>query len=184
MQVKERTRRDIEDKLLEMGDYVKMGYLQSCLKNPLDIETKRFVLFRLAGIYEQRRMFGDAAKLMKIASDLNPTEKGRVVDLVKASELFVKSGDFSESLFCFRKAISHSTEIEKNRVKESVKQSYKTQARILLGKGKRRNAMEVYECLLREFDLDIQEKLNVKKELLGLYDRLGKIREFSKLKEN
>ncbi len=44
--------------------------------------------------------------------------------------------------------------------------------------------MEVYECLLREFDLDIQEKLNVKKELLGLYDRLGKIREFSKLKEN
>jgi len=42
------TRRDIEAKLSSVGDYVKMDFLQQCLKKNIDFDTKRFVMVKLA----------------------------------------------------------------------------------------------------------------------------------------
>jgi len=66
-------RKEIEEKLQNVGDYVKMDFLQNCLRQQLDFDTRKFVLIKLAGAYELRRMFLAAAKLMKDAADINTT---------------------------------------------------------------------------------------------------------------
>ena len=40
-----------------MGEYVQIEYLERCLGKQLDFETKKFVLLKLSGIYENKSMF-------------------------------------------------------------------------------------------------------------------------------
>ena len=51
MQVKEKNRREIEERLGKMGDYVKIDYLISCLKRDLDFDSKRFCLIKLSFMF-------------------------------------------------------------------------------------------------------------------------------------
>lgn len=183
MYVKEESKYDIEKKLESMGDYVKMSYLQGCLKKRLDFDTKKFVVIKLAGIYESRRMHIDAAKLYKSASEINISVNGKVNDLLKACQLFIEGGNFIEADVCFSRALGNSKEIEKNRVRESVMNMYKTQAKIFLSRGKRKKAMDAYQKVWDDFNLDPREREEIGASLLDLYGSLGKIREYSQLKE-
>ena len=70
------SRREIDAKLAASGDYVKMDYLQACLKKPLDFDTKRFVMTKLASIYESRMMYLEAGKLVRNVADINTTYEG------------------------------------------------------------------------------------------------------------
>lgn len=183
MRVDEKTKEEISSKLKEMGDYVKMGYLKDCLKKSLDFETRKFVLVSLAFVYEKRKMFADAGKMYRVAAEINTTFEGKTSDFVKSVEMFIKAGSFMEADVSFSKAIANSNSIEKNRVIEAVKEYYKNQARLYQAKDKRRNAMEVYEKLLRDFQLNIDEKRNVNSELLEIYNRLGKVKDYMSLKK-
>ena len=184
MEKEEFSVREISSKLQDMGDYVKMDYLRRCLQHKLDFESRKFVLVTLAGIYEARGMFNDGGKLFRSVSEVNTNDENRVNDLIKSSELFIKACLFDEADVSYRRALSLVKDIEKNRVKEGVKGFYKAQAKILVSKGKRRIAASVYEKLLSDFDLDVEEKRFAETELLFLYEKLGKIREYSALREN
>src|SRR3990167_4424947 len=100
------TRKDMEAKLANSGDYVKMDYLQRCLKMQLDFDTKKFALVRLAGIYEARRMFLEAGRMMKTAADINATLDSKFNDFVRALEFFVKAGNFDEAEITYKKALA------------------------------------------------------------------------------
>lgn len=182
MRVKELTRKEIEARFNEMGDYVKMDYLSSCLKNPIDFDTKKFVLVKLAGLYEARKMFADAGKTMKSAAEINTEIQTKIADFVKAAELYIKGGNFDLADVCVKKAISFANEKQKREVKESIKEFYKTQARFYLNNEKRNQALLAYEKLFSS-ELDEKERGEIVDKLLELYERLGKMERVSCFKE-
>ena len=182
MDVKEVTRREIEAKLPTIGDYVKMDYLQSCLKKQLDFDTKKFVLTKLSSIYESRKMFLEAGRLIRISADINTTYDGKINDLVKSTELFIKGGNYDESDLSLNKAIAVATQKQKIEIKGKIKDLYKMQAQELLKRDKRKNAMDAFEKLLMIPELTSDEKKDAQLKLLNLYEKLGKIKEYSNLK--
>tara|TARA_Y100000310_G_C20660824_1_gene804662 strand:+ start:1683 stop:2240 length:558 start_codon:yes stop_codon:yes gene_type:complete len=176
------SRREIEEKIKGMGDYVRIDYLSRCLDRGLDLDTRKFVLVRLAGLYEARKMFSEAAKLLKAAATINTTIKAQIQDFLKSGELFIKGGIFEDADASFSKALALANTREKSEIKYFSKEAYKTQAKNYLNVDKRSNAVKTYEKLLR-MDLDVGEREEVKKMLLELYSKLGKIREFYALEK-
>lgn len=181
MLVKERTRGEIEEKFNQMGDYVKIDYLSSCLRNKIDFDTRKFVLVKLAGLYEQKKMYAHAADCMKNAAEINTTHQNRTTDFLKAIDLFVKGGDYASAESLLRLTLSHAETGQKDEIQRIVKENYKSHANYLLRLGKRKGAMELYEALLA-MKLSPQEHDEIAQDLLGLYEKLGKIREYYALK--
>ncbi len=182
MRVMEKTRREIEAKFNSMGDYVKIDYLRSCLKSDIDYDTKKFVLVKLSGLYENKRMYLDAGKMMKVAADINTTIKAKIEDFLKSAELFIRGGHYDYAEGAIKSAISVSNEREKFFVKDKYKEMFFTQAKNLAGNDKRKQAAEIYQKML-SLELNTEERRNVNENLLGLYDKLGKVRDYYFLKK-
>lgn len=183
MQVKETNRKEIETRLSSMGDYVKIDYLSSCLKNDIDFDTRKFVLLKLAILYEGRGMFAEAGKLMNSAAEINTTFQNKITDYLKSAELFIKAGQFDDAETTFSKALACGNERQKFDIKAKRKELYKSQGKVYLNKDKRNHAMQAYERMLT-FDLNAEEKREVQSTLLHLYEKLGKIREYYSLKNS
>jgi len=175
------TKKEVEEKIAKVGDYVRMDYLQAVLKQGIDFDTRKFVLVKLAETYEPRGMFGDAAKLMNSSAEINTTFDGKMKDFMKATDLFVKAGMFDESDVAFGKALACVTDKQKVELKVKRKDMLKVQAKALLKRDKRRNALEVYEKLA-SLDLSPEEKTDVQSNLMQLYEKLGRVRDFYTLK--
>lgn len=177
------TRREVEAKLAKVGDYVKMDYLANCLKMNLDFDTRKYVLTTLSKIYESRSMFSEAAKLMRWSADINTTYDGKINDFMSSVELYIKAGAFDESDVSFNKALVLANQNQKNEVKNKRKLMYAAQAKEYIRKDRRKHAMETYEKLLT-LDLGPNEKRDVQNVLLGLYEKLGKVRDFYTMKKS
>ena len=105
MLIKEKTRREVEEKLKSLGDFVKIDYLTSCLKQQVDFDTRKFVLLQLSKLYEDKKMFVEAGKMIELAANINTTFQNQINDFLKAAELFVKGGDFDKADKSFEKAL-------------------------------------------------------------------------------
>ncbi|MEK6933845.1 MAG: hypothetical protein AABW75_03145 [Nanoarchaeota archaeon] len=176
------TRKEIEAKISNVGDYVKMDCLQACLKKQLDFDTRKFVLTELTRIYEERKMNLEAGKLMRMAADINTTFEGKMNDFIKSAGLFIKSGSFDEADISISKALANANDRQKVGIKIKIKDIYKNYAKDMLSKDKRKHAMEAYEKVL-SLDLDPLEKKDSQKNLLYLYEKLGKIYDYYALKK-
>lgn len=175
------TRREVEEKLKGIGDYVKMDFLSSCLKKNLDFDTKKFVLVKLTEVYEQRRMFSEAAKMMRAAAEINTTYDGKMNDFMKSCLLFVKGASLDEADVSFTKALGSATDLQKARLKMQRKDAVKELARELIARDKRSHAVLAYEKLLK-LELTPEEKNEAQSKLLWLYEKLGKIKDYYALK--
>lgn len=178
------TRREVEAKLASVGDYVKMDFLQQCLKKNIDFDTKRFVMTRLSAIYETKQMFLEAGKLMRAVADINTTFEGKYNDFAKSMELYIKAAEFDEADLSFKKALACGNVKQKDALKAKIKDIYKTRAAELLKRDKRKNAMDLYERLVALPFLDVVERKNAQTTLVQLYQKLGKIREFYNLQRD
>ena len=176
------TRREIEARLAKVGDYVKMDYLQACLKRNLDFDTKKYALTTLAAIYESRRMFLEAGKMTRAAAEINTTFEGKMSDFMKSMQLFIAGGNFEEAEISFAKALACSDGMQKERIKLQRREAYKKQAQEYFKKDKRKHAMETFERLLNLTDLTPNERRETQVVLLGLYEKLGKITEYDNLR--
>src|SRR3989344_9151056 len=90
-------RKEIEERLAKMGDYVKINFLNSCLKKYINYDSRRFVLTQLARLYEERKMFFEGGRMMQMASSINVNESGKAKDLMKSAELFVAAGKLDDA---------------------------------------------------------------------------------------
>ena len=160
-----------------------MDYLQRALKSGLDFDTRRFVLLRLAGIYEARNMFNESARLVKSSADINTTYSGKINDYLKSVQLFIRTGNFEESEISFKQALACGNFKEKERMRSIFKSYLVSQAEIYLKSDKRNHAKKTYEKILK-LELDFNEKLKIQKKLLSLYQKLGLIRDYSVLKDS
>ena len=177
MIVKEVTRKEIEARLKDMGDYVKMDYLESCLRKHLDFDTKKFILINLAALYENRKMYFDAGKAMRTAADINTTFQGNVTDFMRAIQLFIRSEKFDEVDITLSKALASADDKDRGKIKQTVKEFYKVHAKLCEQKGKKRSAAEAYERMLT-LPVNEVEKQETKNSLMRLYNGLGKVREY------
>lgn len=177
------TRREIENKLAGMGDYVKIDYLARCLKQGLDFDSRKFVLTTLAELYGAKCMYLEAARMLSGAAEINATFQGKINDYLKTAEFFVKGADFDAADTAFNKAVACANGLQKDAIKSKRRELYLTQAKALLARDKRKNALDVYEKLL-EIDLGPEDKRQVQSTLLSLYEKLGKVKEFYNLKRN
>ncbi len=180
--IQERTRQEIEAKLSKMGDYVKMDYLQRALTSGLDFDTRKFVLLNLSKLYEERGMYLESGKMMKNAAEINVTYKAKMTDFMKSVELYIRSGNYAEADVIFAQALVLGTDKEKTELKMQMRNYYLTCARAYNKADKRSLAKKSYEKLLT-LDVGVDEKKQIQKELLVLYEKLGNIREYYKLKE-
>lgn len=183
MEKGEITRREVEDKLSKVGDYVKMDFLQQCLKKNLDFDTRKFVLTNLSGIYTSRNMFLEAGKLTRASAEINTTFEGKMNDFIKSTGLFVRANSHDEADISFAKALACAAERQKEGLKQKRKEMYKARALELMQKDRRKHAVDFYEKLLT-FELSSEEKKSFQETLLGLYEKLGKIREYVNLKKS
>tara|TARA_Y100000310_G_scaffold209096_1_gene209711 strand:- start:186 stop:755 length:570 start_codon:yes stop_codon:yes gene_type:complete len=181
--ITEKTSGEIEKRIEGKGDFVQMSYLQRALNSHLGLETRKFVLLRLSGIYEDRKMFREASKSIRDASDINITFKDKIRDFMKSVELSIRGGDYREADRTFAKALALGNNQEKLEMKGNFKNYYLSHAKNLLNKDKRNHAKDVFEKVLT-LDLDIGERRGIQKILLELYERLGMIREFYNLKKS
>ncbi|MDO8460213.1 MAG: hypothetical protein Q7S74_03835 [Nanoarchaeota archaeon] len=181
MRVVESTRVEIEKKIAPMGDYVKMEYLSQCLKQSIDFDTRKFVLSKLAALYESRGMFLEAGKLVRNAADIHTNFQAKINEFVKSGELFVKAGNYDEADISFRRALSDATPLQRKEIKDKIKKIYISQAKSYGTKDKRKHAMKVYEKLLT-LDINLTERKEVQTTLMQIYENLGKIKEFYAMK--
>jgi len=176
------TKREIEDKIRTVGDYVKADYLTRSLKKNLDIDTKKFVLSKLAEVYESLKMHSEAAKSLRIVCELQTSSDAKIRDLLKSMELFITSGNFGEAETSFTKAFSLEKDSQKRDLINKHIEAYKKQVSELLKKGKIKNTMIVYEHFLKIKEISADDRKNAQAELLKLYEKLGKILEYNSLK--
>lgn len=182
MKVQERSRQEMQAKLAKMGDYVKIDYLQRALSSGLDFDSRKFALLELSKLYEHKGMYSEAGKMMKNAAEINTTFKAKLQDYMKSVELYVKSGMYQDADFVFAQALALATDREKPELKVAMKNYYLVNAKAYLKADKRTPAKKLYEKLLT-LDLTPSERQEAQKELLGLYEKLGAIRDYYKLKE-
>lgn len=181
MEIKERNRHDVEERLKSMGDYMKIHYLTACLKHPFDFDTKRFALVKLGELYENKKMFLEAGKMMMNAAPINTTFHDKMDDFLKAAELFAKAGNFDEADIAFEKAIACGNDREKINLKQRRIELYKNQAIAYFDNDKRHSALIAYEKLL-SYNLSETERREAQSKLLYLYEKLGKIKEYGNLR--
>ncbi len=182
MQIKETTRQEVEEKSSKMSDFLKMEYLENCIKSHISLDVKKFAHVQLSDLYEKRNMFTEAAKHKASLAELTTTFKDKKNAFVQEAELWVKAARFPEADNAVKKAMACANTIEKQEIKEIIKQIYKNQASLNLKKQKNATALKFYEKL-SSLELIEDEKKDVRKNLLFLYDKLGKVREFYKIKK-
>ncbi len=181
MLVRETTRKEIEEKFVGMNEYVRIDYLTSCLKSNLDFETRKFVLVKLSGLLENKGMFLDAGKAMKSAAEINTAKQNKINDFMKAAELFIRGGDY-DMADATRQKLAQIVEGEQLVLLDRIlKETYRVQAKYLIEKHRRKQAIEVYEKMV-EIEKMTNEKAELQKKLLELYESVGEMNKFILLK--
>jgi tetratricopeptide (TPR) repeat protein len=181
MRVKEVARKDIEERFQGMSDYVRIDYLSSCLKNNLDYDTRKFVLVKLAGLFESKGMYADAGKAMRAAAEINTTEKNKVEDFLKSIELFIRASDYEMADLIMRKMFPVLEVIEVKQIERRVKAMYDMHAKTCIQKGKRKQDIGAYEKSLT-LNVEDSEKRDIRSTLLKLYEQVGDISQFNKMR--
>ena len=107
VQVRERTIEEIEGKLAGMNTALnKIGYLESALKEVgFSFEIKRFLWTKLAGFYEERKMFDRAAKAMANKAGVEVMFKEKIDSFISAAELYARVGTVDDADDMFLRAI-------------------------------------------------------------------------------
>jgi tetratricopeptide (TPR) repeat protein len=182
MQIGEKSRQEIEMKLSQMSDFLKMEYLEACAKQHREFDIKKFCNMKLAELYEKRNMFSEAAKNASAAAEMAATYNEKMQSYMKEVELWVKAGHYDNIDGAFKKALASGNAKEKEEMKKALKSFYQKQAEAYERMLRRENALKIYQRMLELSDNE-SEKLGIKRKILDLYKTLGKIREYTILRD-
>lgn len=181
---KEMTKSEIEKELQGKGDYVQIDLIRRLLKENIATDTRKFALLKLVAIYETRKMFSEASDLYGKLSELAMNSSERSSILIKEVEDYVKSGFFDMADLVMNKLLSETVKYtDKAKTTSSIIGFYKTQAEVYEKEKRRSKAVEIYEKLLT-MKISDSEKAEAKDKLLKLYNGLGMIDKYMKLKES
>ena len=178
------TKSEIEKDLQGKGDYVQIDNLRRFLKENLAIDTRKFVLMKLVLIYENRKMFSEAADLYGKLSELAMNASERSSFLIKQIEDYIKSGFFDMVDLIMGKLMSETVKYtDKAKITSTIIGFYVTQAQIYEKEKRRSKAVEIYEKLLT-MKIPDSDRTEIKNRLLKLYYALGMVDKYMNLKES
>lgn len=180
MQVLEKKREEIEAKVNALSDFLKMEYLESCLKTFPDINVCKYCYKKLSELYEDKIMYLEAAKYMVKFEELCVGAKEKIAAIVKEAELLIKAGSYDSADYLYKKAMSFANEPEKYEIKRVMVKFYKREAMNFERLNRSAGALRIYEKIA-SYVVDA-ERNEVKKRMLELYQKLGKVKEYIKLK--
>lgn len=170
------TKTEIEQFLNGKGDFVQIDHLGRYLKEPVAMDTKKFIFLKLAELYEKAKMLGEAAKMYNNAAELSIPFVEKIKYHLKETELYVKLGAFDRVEQAMKKAFGQANSKEREEIQAFVKQFVKEQAKVLEKELKRNQAVKFYEKLL-EMRISESERQEIREKLLELYKRTGKLHE-------
>ncbi len=177
---KDMSKSEIEEVLIDKGDFVQIDYLTKFLKENISIDIKKFVYLKLAGIYEKKGMLNDAAKMFDRIALISIAFSEKIKHYVKEAELYIKFGDFNKVDEAMKKAMNEANTIEKQDIYFAIKNFYKRQAEVYEKELRRNHAVRIYEKLL-ETNITESERQEIKEKLLVLYEKLGRFDEARRL---
>ena len=173
---------DIENRLKRQGDFMNMGYLSDLLKQNLPLEVKKFVALRLINIYEKKTMFTDVAKVYNILASLAFAFSEKIKFHIQEAESYIKADDFSRADEAMKKAFVDANASQRAEISFVIKDFYKRQAEVYEKEMRRAHAVRIYEKLFYT-NISDEERKEIKEKLLGLYEKLGRFKEYHALKE-
>ena len=180
MQIKEKHKQEIEEKARGMSDFLRMEYLEKCLRENFSFDIKRFCNFELANIYNQRKMFSEAARKMTAIGEISVTFREKKQSYMKAAEFYIKAGLYDGAETSLKKAQENGNDAERKEMKNAIKILLKEQAEVYEKENRKAKAVEVYNWLYRLSEE--LEKAEIKKKLAELYLKLGRTSEYNILK--
>ena len=178
---KNMSKSEIEEELKGMGDFIKIDYLTKFSKETLPIDIKKFIYLKLAEIYEKVSMFESAARSFNDVALISIAFSEKIKYYVKEAELYIKTGHFERVDQAINKARNEANASQKAEIYFVIKEFYKKQAQIYEKEMRRNKASTIYEKLF-QMKISEQEKQEIKEKLLDLYEKLGKFKEHSALK--
>jgi tetratricopeptide (TPR) repeat protein len=177
MEVKERTKEQMQSKLDSMGDLNKANYLEEAFKIAQTYDLKNFILANLSDLYERRKMFDKAAKAMSVKARIEFNAKDKAESYLKAIELYIKAENLNNADYIYTNALRELNDLEGQKIRLAMKNLLFVNAEDLERRGKRTGATMLYEKLLRTGNLSLEEKKTIKEKLARTYKALGKFKE-------
>jgi len=175
MQVLEKTRGEIEARASKMSDFLKMEYLENCMKQLHDVEILRYCYLELSKLYERNVMYTEAIKYIAKFQEVCITQREKIQAYIREIELLIKSGNYDRVEFAYHKIADIAPAKELFELENKVISLYKQEAEKFEKQSKNAWALKAYERLLKL--VKDSEKKQVKEKLLVLYKKLGKVRE-------
>ena len=182
MQVLEKDKKEIEIRVSKMSDFLKMEYLESCLKKFTDHEIQKFCCIELSKLYESKFMYPEAVKYIFKFQELtgNPMEKKKASQ--KEIELLIRGGFYDKAESVVKKIVAILNEQEKFELKRNIIGLYGAIGEKAERNGRNAEIVKVYEKML-PYATDT-EKNHIKFKLISAYKKLGKIREAIELEKD
>ena len=181
MEILEKTRQEVEGKTNKLSDFLKMEYLENCKKQVKDVEIQKFCRKKLSELYEIRKMYPESARNMASFADMIIKNREKIEANLKEIELWIKAGFYDNADASLKKVLAIGSSRERAEIKGKVKNMYLSQALVYEKENKNSRALQIYELLLSS--LDEKERIEIQKKVLVLYSKLGRIREYTLLKE-
>jgi len=170
------SKREIQEDIKDVGEYVQIDRLNNFLNTNPPIDIKKFIYLKLADIYEKKLMFNDAANCFNNAALITIAYIDKIKFYTKEAEMHIKSGHFEKVESSMRKAMNNANAVQKPQIKQDIENIYKKLAEEYAMGDKRSHAVKVYEKLL-EMRLPDAEKEEVKEKLKVLYQSLGRYKD-------
>ena len=142
---------------------------------------KKHVALKLAELYGRKTIFTDAAKAYNTAASAAVAFSEKIKYHVKETEFYIKAGDYVAADVAMKKAFVDAKASERAEITFAVKDFYKRQALVYEKELRRSNAVKIYEKLL-DMNISESERKEIKEKLLGLYEKLGLLKEYFALK--
>ncbi|MDP2924894.1 MAG: hypothetical protein Q8N99_00825 [Nanoarchaeota archaeon] len=175
MQILEKTRDEIETRASKMSDFLRMEYLESCLKRFTEIEIQRYCYQELSRLYEKNFMYPDAIKYISKFQEVCISKREKIQAFLKEIELTIKGGFYDRIDFAYRK-------INEIATTEEIYEARKKMVDLLMSEAQKFEKSSKYSYAARAYErlshlVTDNERLEVKKHLVTIYKKLGKVRE-------
>jgi len=175
------TKAQIEEDLKNSGDFVKIDHLNRFLKQADSLDVRKFILLKLAEINTGKGFYPDAARNIDSAADISLTYKEKMELYMREAELYIKIGQFNIADAILKKALVQGNTKEQAEAKSKYIQIYYKEAQEQEKALRNRKAVEYYEAIYYNLSGNDEEKAKMKSKLLDLYNKLGRIRDYSRL---
>lgn len=175
MQILEKSKSEVVARAEKMSDFLRMEYLENCIRKFMDREILRYCFQELSRLYERNVMYPDAIKYLARYEEVCLTNKEKIQAYMKEMELLVKAGLYDRIEFSFNKIKEIASLKEITEIKQRIIQLLREEAAKYDKANKSTPASKAYEKLLQL--VMPEEKNEIKQRLVYLYNKLGKVRE-------